>query len=301
MNGTAWYLNRSRIYATRVCTSSIQLSSQSPAGLPRGCQLVNGEEVYTITIQNVTVDTGRGRWLCSYADMSASVSLDVQVGPGSIQLRVDSGQSENTVTVNENSTVTFTCNASESSPVSTLSWYNNSGPIAAAEISEVSSQRSPNHGYLTTQRYTVRVDRYQDGDVIRCEAQRPGKGNSKRVSPSLILDVLYAPEITCNTTHVTLFEGQRLKISCDVTSNDDVVIHWYQSGRRIDNAVTTNSQGPARRDVTMSTVEFESADAKISGVYQIEATNSIGSSTREITISVISIVFYLKILNMWQK
>lgn len=84
-----------------------------------------------------------------------------------------------------------------------------------------------------------------------------------------------------------------MEISCDVTSKaSKVSIHWYKSGRRTDNAVTTNSRGPARRDVTMSTLTFESAETRLSGVYQIEATNSIGSSTRDITISVIGTVFH---------
>ncbi|XP_064617576.1 uncharacterized protein LOC135481793 isoform X2 [Liolophura sinensis] len=68
-----------RIYATRECTPSIQISSQSPAGLSGGCQHVNGVEVYTVTIQNVTEDTGRGRWRCQFARRSVSTTLDVQV------------------------------------------------------------------------------------------------------------------------------------------------------------------------------------------------------------------------------
>lgn len=100
-----------------------------------------------------------------------------------------------------------------------------------------------------------------------------------------------APEITCNATHVTLFEGQILEFPCDVTSKEDVVIHWYKSGHRIYNAVTTNSRGPARRDVTRSTLGSESAEASLSGVYQIEANNSVGSSTSEVTVTVLGIVF----------
>ncbi|XP_064613288.1 nephrin-like isoform X2 [Liolophura sinensis] len=366
----------SRIYATPKCSPSIQLSL---VGLFGGCQNVSGGEVYTVTIENVTENTARGRWGCQYGSRENNVTLDIKVmvtqvtltnssdvvlagdpttltcvssaskpqacirayirssgsvreldphdcnqdsnsvqttnrtlrftaraeengaalycnasnsvtdppvqsrvktlnvqfGPGDVHLRIDSGQSENTVTVTEKSTVTFTCNTSESNPAAVLSWYNNSSPIVAAKLSKVSSQRGSNYGYLTTQRYTVRVDGYQDGDVIR-----------------------YSPRILCNSTQVTLFEGQRLKMSCDVTSNDDVVIHWYKSGRRIDNAVTTNSRGPARRDVTMSTVEYESAEARLSGVYQIEANNSIGSSTRQIKISVIEGQFIPKELRL---
>ncbi|XP_064595903.1 uncharacterized protein LOC135462605 [Liolophura sinensis] len=216
-----------------------------------------------------------------------SRTFNVMFGPDSLQLRADSGQSGNTVTVIENSTVTFTCISGESNPAAVLSWFNNNSPIATAEISDLSLQQGSNHGYLTTQRYTVRVDRYQDDDIIRCEAQRPGNGQSKPESTNLTMAVFYAPEIKCNSTHVTLFEGQRLKMSCDVTSNDNVVINWYEKGRRIDNAVMTNSRGPTRRDVIISTLEFDSAEATLTGVCQIEAKNSVGSSTREITISVI--------------
>ncbi|XP_064596560.1 peroxidasin homolog [Liolophura sinensis] len=134
--------------------------------------------IYTVRASN-SLGTGKEK----------TVNVTVYFGPDSVQLRPDSGQSGNTVTVTENNNVTFTCTSGESNPAVVLSWYNNSSPVSAGEISEVSSQRGSNHGYLTTQRYAVRVDRYQDGDVIRCEAQRPGIASSKRVSANLTLDV----------------------------------------------------------------------------------------------------------------
>ncbi|XP_064611256.1 neural cell adhesion molecule 2-like isoform X2 [Liolophura sinensis] len=211
--------------------------------------------------------------------------FNVFFGPDSLQLRAGSGQSGNTVTVTENSTVTFICNTSESNPAAVLSWYNNSSPIAAAKVSEVISQRSPNHGYLTTQRYTVRVDRYQDGDVIRCEAQRPGR--NKRVSHNLAMNVNYAPQILCNASHVTVFEGQLVKISCDVISKLEVSVLWVKDGRQIDDASITNYRGPNQRDVTVATIEFGQADKSLSGIYQIEARNSVGSFHMEVSVTVI--------------
>ncbi|XP_064595973.1 cell adhesion molecule 1-like [Liolophura sinensis] len=212
-------------------------------------------------------------------------TFTVLFGPDSVQLRADSGQSGTTVTVTENSTVTFTCNTNESNPAAVHSWFNSGSPVAAAEISKVSSQRGPNHGYLTTQQYTVRVDRYQDGDVIRCEAQRPG--HIKRVSQSLTLDVNYAPQVLCNTSHVTVFEGQRVKISCDVISKLEVSVLWVKDGRQIDDASITNYRGPNQRDVTVATIEFGQADKSLSGIYQIEARNSLGSFRMEVSVTVI--------------
>lgn len=39
---------------------------------------MKGEEVYTVTIQNVTEDTGRGRWRCLYGSDAGNVTLDVK-------------------------------------------------------------------------------------------------------------------------------------------------------------------------------------------------------------------------------
>ncbi|XP_064595891.1 uncharacterized protein LOC135462594 [Liolophura sinensis] len=84
-NSMVWFSSYNqtiyRIYSSRECTPSIPLlpSPSSPAGLSGSCQNINGEEVYTLTIENVTEDTGQVRWLCQYAGGNVIVTLDVQV------------------------------------------------------------------------------------------------------------------------------------------------------------------------------------------------------------------------------
>ncbi|XP_064617306.1 nephrin-like [Liolophura sinensis] len=176
------YVNNTAVESGQKLSLTCQVGKGNPRATlvwSSGCGQTNtfpGNDGSQQINSSITVDPSQNQKTCVF-------------GPDSIQLRADSGQSGNTVTVTENTNVTFTCNASESNPAAVLSWKNNNSAIAAAEISEVSSPPGHNHGYLTTQRYKVRVDRYQDGDVIRCGARRSGIRSSKRVSSNLTLDV----------------------------------------------------------------------------------------------------------------
>ncbi|XP_064596310.1 nephrin-like [Liolophura sinensis] len=197
-----------------------------------------------------------------------SITFNVLFGPDSIQLRADSGQSGNTVTVTENTNVTFTCNASESNPAAVLSWKNNSSPISAAEISEVSSPPGHNHGCLTTQRYKVRVDRLQDGDVIRCGARRSGIRSSKRVSSNLTLDVRYEPMFTsCNTSYIFV-ENVTAELSCTTWAKPEPTISWSR-GAQPSNVSVTNHR-------YTSVVRFSKISRTDSGIYTVTANNSVG-------------------------
>ncbi|XP_064595983.1 nephrin-like [Liolophura sinensis] len=297
------YVNNAGVESGETLTLTCQVGKGNP--LPTlawssGCDQTNkvpgndGSQQISISItvrpslnQKTCVCKGSQNGSLSRWTEQKSITFNVLFGPDSAQLWADSGQSGNTVTVTENSTVTFACNMSESNPAAVLSWYNNSSPVSAGEILEVSSHRGSNHGYLTTQQYTVRVDRYQDGDVIRCQAQRPGNGDSKRVSSILTLDVKYAPVIFCNASHVTVVEGQQVKISCDVISKLEVSILWVKNGRPVDDAPINNFRGPTRHDVTVATIEFGHADKSLSGIYRIEARNSVGSFGIEVSVTVI--------------
>ncbi|XP_064613296.1 uncharacterized protein LOC135477055 isoform X3 [Liolophura sinensis] len=277
----------SRIYATPKCSPSIQLSL---VGLFGGCQNVSGGEVYTVTIENVTENTARGRWGCQYGSRENNVTLDIKVMVTQVTLTNSSD------VVLAGDPTTLTCVSSASKPQACIRAYiRSSGSVRELDPHDCNQDSNSVQTTNRTLRFTARAE--ENGAALYCNASNSVTDPPVQ-SRVKTLNVQYSPRILCNSTQVTLFEGQRLKMSCDVTSNDDVVIHWYKSGRRIDNAVTTNSRGPARRDVTMSTVEYESAEARLSGVYQIEANNSIGSSTRQIKISVIEGQFIPKELRL---
>lgn len=67
------------VYSSRECTPSIPVSPSSPVGLlSGGCQRVNGEEVYTVTIQNVTEDMGTHTFYFSYDNKNVEIRLNVK-------------------------------------------------------------------------------------------------------------------------------------------------------------------------------------------------------------------------------
>ncbi|XP_064617303.1 neural cell adhesion molecule 2-like [Liolophura sinensis] len=195
-----------------------------------------------------------------------------------VGLRVDSRTSGNTVTVTENSTVTFTCNTSESNPSAVLTWYNNSNPMTAADMSGVSSHEGHNHGYLTTQRYTVRVNRYQDGDVISCEAQRPGNRGRKRASSNLTLDVKYGPMFTSCKSSYIFVENVTAELSCTTWAKPEPTISWSRGGQPNDLSVTNHRY--------TSVLRFGKINRTVSGAYIVTASNNVKRVERIVNVSV---------------
>lgn len=94
--------------------------------------------------------------------------------------------------------------------------------------------------------------------------------------------------ITCNKSHVDVFVGQINKIYCEVAANPDPQIVWRKENRPIGKPVSS-AKDPNLHDVTISTLEFQATEKTASGIYLIEASNSVGSSTSEIEIKVIGI------------
>lgn len=79
-----------------------------------------------------------------------------------------------------------------------------------------------------------------------------------------------------------------MKVVCDVTANPLARVSWVKNGQEINNTFTS-APDSSRRDVTISTSEIKTSQKTPSGLYQIEATNSAGSSTAEVEINVIGI------------
>ncbi|XP_064617279.1 hemicentin-2-like [Liolophura sinensis] len=207
-----------------------------------------------------------------------TIICNVTFGPDRVQLRVDSRTSGNTVNVTENSTVTFTCNTSESNPGAVLTWYNNSSPMTAADMSDVSSHQGHNQGYLTTQRYTVRVNRYQDGDVISCEAQRPGNRGRKRASPNLTLDVKYGPMFTSCKSSYIFVENVTAELSCTTWAKPEPTISWSRGGQSNDLSMTNHRY--------TSVVRFGKINRTVSGAYIVTASNNVKRVERTVSVSV---------------
>ncbi|XP_064617223.1 synaptogenesis protein syg-2-like [Liolophura sinensis] len=278
------YVNNTAVESGKTLTLTCQVGKGNPppalswssgcgqtSPVPRniGSQQISiGIPVNPSLNQKTCVCKGRQNGSLSRWTEQKSRTFNVEFGPDSVQLRADSGQSGNKVNVKENSTVKFTCNANESNPAAVHSWSNSGSPVAAAELSEVSSERGPNHGYLTTRNYTVRVDRYHDGDVVRCEAQRPGNGGSKRVSPNLTLDVTYGPLFTSCKSKYIFVENATAELSCTTWAKPQPTINWTRGAQTSGVSGTNNNY--------TSVAMFNKIRRTDSGVYTVTASNGVG-------------------------
>lgn len=84
-----------------------------------------------------------------------------------------------------------------------------------------------------------------------------------------------------------------MNISCEVRANPKATIMWVKNKRQ---SASRTLRDLRKDDVTISTLEFEEVTKSSSGIYVIEATNSIGSSRTEVEISVIGNCFVFSLV-----
>lgn len=105
---------------------------------------------------------------------------------------------------------------------------------------------------------------------------------------NFILLTTVTPKITCQQSEVTVFQGQRVKIVCDITANPIAQVSLTRNGNKVNHTFTT-VRDTTRRDVTIWKSQIEITNHTFSGTYQIEAANSAGTSLTEIVVIVIGI------------
>lgn len=87
---------------------------------------------------------------------------------------------------------------------------------------------------------------------------------------------------------MTVFQGQQLNISCKVMAYPAPRVAWANNQLSSD---FTTTRDPSKRDVIISSSKIEITKAMTSGVYEVKATNSAGSASREIEITVMGNCF----------
>ncbi|XP_064618290.1 uncharacterized protein LOC135482304 [Liolophura sinensis] len=173
----------SEIYSSRYCNQSIPIHPAAPAGLSGGCQHVNGEEVYTVTIQNVTKDTGRGIWICLYASRGVNVSLDVKVMVTLVTLTnppdvVLAGKPSN-----------FTCVTSASKPQACIMAYiRSSGNVR--ELDPRACNQDTSSVQITSRTLTFTASAKENGAELYCNA-------SNSVTDPPVRSHVYAVSVQC--------------------------------------------------------------------------------------------------------
>ncbi|XP_064595992.1 uncharacterized protein LOC135462697 [Liolophura sinensis] len=188
-------------------------------------------------------------------------------------------------TVLAGDSISFTCVTSASKPQACIRAYiRSSGNVW--EVDPDDCNQNSSSVQATTRTLTFTASAEENGAELYCNASNRVTDRPVR-SQVYTLNVQYAPVIFCNASHVTVFERQRVKISCDVISNPEGSILWVKDGRPVDDASISNFRGPTRRDVTVATIEFGQADKSLAGTYHIEARNSVGSIRMEVSVTVI--------------
>ncbi|XP_064595922.1 neural cell adhesion molecule 2-like [Liolophura sinensis] len=177
---------------------------------------------------------------------------------------------------------TFNCMTSPSQPPACITWYiRTSGYVR--ELDRDDCNKDSSYTVATSRRLSFTASAADNGAELYCNASN-SVTNVPVQSQVYELKVNYTPEITCDQSHVTVFQGQQVNISCKVKANPIARVTWAKN--RLNNAFTA-TRDPTQRDVILSTSKIEITKAMTSGVYEIEATNNAGSSRAEVEFTVI--------------
>ncbi|XP_064596287.1 uncharacterized protein LOC135462908 [Liolophura sinensis] len=226
-NIMSWYYsynqNISHIYSTRVCTPSIPVSSESPAGLSGGCQHVNGEEVYTLTIENVTQDTAQVTWTSQYKGQDIDVTLDVKVPVTRVTL------TNPPYTVLAGKPTNVTCVTSASKPQACIRAYiRSSGNVR--ELDPHACNQDSILVQTTTRTLTFTASAEENGAELYCIASNRVTDPPVR-SQVYTLNVQYPPQsgvrLSGYANNTAVESGQKLTLTCQVgKGNPKPALSW---------------------------------------------------------------------------
>ncbi|XP_064596275.1 uncharacterized protein LOC135462899 [Liolophura sinensis] len=297
-NDTVYWRYGSRkdsyIYRSNECTSSISVSHGDSyifrypgVGITGGCQHVNGEEVYALTINPVTERMTKSwfwemrmdKLTCQFGSERDVINLNVKVMVARVNMtKLPDGMLAGLPS-------NFTCVTSASKPTACVRWYiRSSGNIRELDPPQRSDcNQNSRWPKITHRTLNFTPSAEENGAELYCNASNDVTDPPVR-SLVYTLNVQYPPNITCNQIKMTSFEGQRVHISCHVMANPEANIVWVKDKRR---RASRAVRDPSRDDVTISTLEFETITKMSAGMYVIEARNSAGSSNTEVEISVI--------------
>ncbi|XP_064617482.1 cell adhesion molecule 2-like isoform X1 [Liolophura sinensis] len=198
-------------------------------------------------------------------------------------------------TVLAGSPTTFTCVTSASKPQACIRAYiRSSGNVRMVDPGNCNQDSNSVQTATRTLTFTAYAE--ENGAELYCNASNSVTDPPVR-SQVYTLNVHFTPRINCKQSEVTVFQGQRIKIECDVTANPVARVSLVRNGNKMNSTFTTTPD-PTRRDVTISTSEIEITKQMSSGIYQIEATNSAGSSWTEVEITLIESHFIPKTLKV---
>ncbi|XP_026181878.1 hemicentin-1 isoform X2 [Mastacembelus armatus] len=164
------------------------------------------------------------------------------------------------------------CDIIDVAPVQnvTLIWYKNEQNIKMETFNNKTKTPVNVSSFLS-----VNVNRKENGARFRCEAHMAfGPRQLGHVtSDTYTLSVHYAPELNVNTDYIVMEEGKDLTLNCEAEGNPPPNFHWTRNGKPI----------------TGKTNKFKITKAKITTTYSCNASNYLGSVTKEFGIRVIKI------------
>ncbi|KAH3699136.1 hypothetical protein DPMN_074090 [Dreissena polymorpha] len=197
-----------------------------------------------------------------------AVTLNVEFSPNSTVI-----DGNKVIVANGQNTLTLTCTAGNSNPVSSIHWTFAS--INSTQPS-VSTESSSYGGRIARSVVTFTPSRNDDGKNVSCRANNTLNRPS---SSSVMLDLKYRPEIYPILTQSTV-EGNSHTLPCAAQSKPPATFSWYRKGELIHQTSGTSSfnQGP----YTINRVNRSHA-----GIYTCKADNNVlNKDEQDVTLTV---------------
>lgn len=246
---------------------------------PRYTMLGNDEEGdYSLQIKSVSLEDD-AKFQCQVGASEGSRGIVSRVATVTVYVPPEPP------IINENEIIHTTagtrkeisCEAGNGKPAAELTWLDSDGnPVPRDQVHHSTKSNSDGKRATSIAKWSVITTRHMDGKSFTCRSENPALKKPARAVVKF--SVKYSPEVTINTDHKYIIEGQNVTFTCDTHANPrEVKYKWFLDGKLVSNNEQSDSKWilfNARRDLHHG--------LKV----ECEATNSIGSNRKEYIISI---------------
>ncbi|CAK8693269.1 unnamed protein product [Clavelina lepadiformis] len=187
-------------------------------------------------------------------------------------------------------TMSVTCETSPSNPASKITWKHNGVSMTSQSYLQTNTRRV-SEGAVVSSRVQFIPTKEDNGSAITCSATNPILHEA--TTRDVILDVQFPPFFTGATRFNATEDEKNFVIKVPVTANpSNVTYHWT---KLIPDVSSSTSWGkiPLPSDVRVSwqnregVVRMRNVQKSDAGVYQVKVTNSMGSTSFNVTFDVL--------------
>ncbi|KAF2366197.1 Fibronectin type III [Trinorchestia longiramus] len=194
--------------------------------------------------------------------LTNSTTLTVAFPPASVQVTVTPDS------IHAGHNVTLSCVSSSSYPTANVTWWRDGALLLGGQWN---TKNGLHGGTVTSYSVNIIVNSDDDGAVFTCQA---GNDLAFTTHDSLTLDIKYAPVFAADALpeSVEVTEGKNVSLNANVVAKPSTVTYtWHFGGELI---------------ASISILNITNITRAQDGVYTVKATNSEGSTTKDIAVKV---------------